>query len=99
MSALETLASTIIGYSVATAANFYILPLFGLPVTLKAASWIGVIFTGISLVRGYLVRRLFVYVEWFRYWRNVRWECSTCGALSMEYIRPNVSFCSNCDSK
>lgn len=99
MSALETLASTAIGYSVATAANFYILPLFGYPVSLKDASMIGVIFTIISLIRGYIVRRLFTWIEWFTYWRKVHWECSSCGALSMEYIYPNVSYCSNCDEK
>lgn len=63
MSMIETLASTFIGYSVATVANYYILPLFGAPVSLSAASWIGVIFTGISLVRGYLVRRLFNWIH------------------------------------
>lgn len=63
MSLVETLVSTAIGYSVATAANYYILPLFGHPVSWGAASWIGVIFTGISLIRGYLVRRLFNWIE------------------------------------
>lgn len=60
---VETLSSTAIGYTVATAANYYILPLFGAPVSLTTASWIGVIFTLISLVRGYLVRRLFNWIE------------------------------------
>ncbi len=64
MSAVETAVSTAIGYTVATAANYYILPLFGYHVTLRDASWIGVIFTGISLVRGYFVRRLF---NWIHY--------------------------------
>ncbi len=63
MSLVESLVSTAIGYSVATAANYFILPLFGHKVTLADASWIGVIFTGISLVRGYLVRRLFNWVH------------------------------------
>lgn len=63
MSAIESLVSTAIGYSVATAANYYIFPLFGYKVTLADASWIGVIFTLISLVRGYLVRRLFNWIH------------------------------------
>lgn len=63
MSALESAVSTAIGYSVATAANYFILPLFGYAVTLADASWIGVIFTLISLVRGYFVRRLFNWIH------------------------------------
>lgn len=63
MSLVETVVSTAIGYSVATAANYYILPLFGLPVSWGSASWIGVIFTIISLIRGYLVRRFFNYLH------------------------------------
>lgn len=63
MSLLESVASTAIGYTIATAANYYILPLFGYKVTLADASWIGVIFTLISLVRGYLVRRFFNWIH------------------------------------
>ena len=59
MSAVETAVGTLIGYSIATAANYYILPLFGHKVTVVEASHIGIIFTVISLIRGYLVRRLF----------------------------------------
>ncbi len=70
MSALETVASTLIGYTVATAANYYVLPLFGAPVSWASASWIGVIFTAISLVRGYLVRRLF---NWIQYRAQMAW--------------------------
>lgn len=64
MSLMETTVSTLIGYSVATAANFYILPLFGHKVSLADASWIGVIFTFISMLRGYLVRRMFNWLQW-----------------------------------
>lgn len=66
MSLVESLTSTLIGYTVATAANYYILPLFGHKVTLADASWIGVIFTVISLIRGYFVRRMFNYF-WIRH--------------------------------
>ena len=59
MSMVESAASTAVGYTVATAANYFILPLFGYAVSLADASWIGVIFTVISLARGYFVRRLF----------------------------------------
>jgi hypothetical protein len=64
MSIVETCVSTAIGYSVATAANYYVLPLFGYNVTLADASHIGIIMTLISLVRGYFVRRFF---NWLQY--------------------------------
>ena len=63
MSLVETSVSTAIGYSVATIANFYVLPLFGAPVSWGSASWIGVIFTAISMIRGYFVRRLFNWMQ------------------------------------
>ncbi len=69
MSLIESVASTLLGYSVATAANFYILPLFGYPVTFRDASSIGVIFTVISLIRGYAVRRLFNWL-WLRHFQK-----------------------------
>lgn len=70
MSLIESVVSTLLGYSVATAANFYILPLFGYKVSLRDASWIGVIFTVISLIRGYFVRRLFNWL-WLRHFQKM----------------------------
>lgn len=58
-SALETCASTAIGYSVAFVANMLVLPLFGFSPSLAQNFWISGIFTALSLVRGYAVRRLF----------------------------------------
>lgn len=58
-SVIESIASTAIGYAVALIANLSVLPLFGYQPTLHEASWIAGIFTAISLVRGYFVRRLF----------------------------------------
>lgn len=59
----ETVTGTAIGYGVAVASNLLVLPLFGFEPTLHAASAIAVVFTGISLVRGYLVRRLFNWIS------------------------------------
>jgi di/tricarboxylate transporter len=59
MSAVEAVANVAIGYVVSVTANIIVLPLFGLPVSLSQAASIGLVFTGIALVRSYLVRRLF----------------------------------------
>ena len=58
-SLLEACLSTAIGFGVAVLTNFLVLPLFGLPVTGSQSFWIGVVFTLVSAVRGYYVRRLF----------------------------------------
>lgn len=59
MSLLETCVSTAIGYSVAILAQVLVFPLFGLTVSLSQNMAIGAIFTVVSIVRGYCVRRLF----------------------------------------
>ena len=58
-SAVETVASTAIGFGIAYVASYTVLPLFGHHVTHGQNFWITCIFTVISLVRGWLVRRLF----------------------------------------
>ena len=59
MSLIETLVSTAIGYLVAVATQAAVFPLFGLHVPLQDNLMIGAIFTVVSIVRGYLVRRVF----------------------------------------
>jgi exosome complex RNA-binding protein Rrp4 len=59
MSLIETLVSTAIGYLVAVATQAAVFPLFGLYVPLQDNLMIGGIFTVVSIVRGYLVRRAF----------------------------------------
>ena len=58
-SAVETVASTAIGFVIAYVASYMVLPLFGHHVTHGENFWITVIFTVISLIRGWCVRRLF----------------------------------------
>lgn len=58
-SAIETAASTAIGFVIAYVASNTVLPLFGHHVTHGQNFWITVIFTVISLIRGWCVRRLF----------------------------------------
>ena len=58
-SMIEACANVVIGYGINFAANLLVLPLFGLPVTAAEAAGIGVVFTLISLVRSYVLRRAF----------------------------------------
>ena len=49
----------LVGYGINFVANLLILPLFGFNVTLTQNLAIGAIFTAISIVRSYLIRRYF----------------------------------------
>lgn len=55
----ETCVSTAIGFAIAFLATALVMPQFGYHVTAGDNFWITVIFTGISLLRGWGVRRLF----------------------------------------
>ncbi len=59
MSLLESLANVLVGYGVAVATQMLVFPLFGLTVTLTENLLIGSIFTAISVVRSYALRRGF----------------------------------------
>ena len=60
MSLLESSFNVLIGFGISFIANLLVLPLFGYHVTISDSLAIGVIFTIISIARGYIVRRLFV---------------------------------------
>ena len=55
----EVVVSTTIGYTVALATQLLVFPVFGVYVPLETNVTLAVIFTFISVVRGYFVRRLF----------------------------------------
>ncbi|MFY9238693.1 MAG: hypothetical protein WAO78_07495 [Roseovarius sp.] len=59
MSLVESVANVIVGYGVAVFTQILIFPIFGLHTTLGQNLAMGGIFTGVSLVRSYLLRRLF----------------------------------------
>ena len=59
MSAIESVASTAIGYGVALASQLAVFPLFGIHVTFADNLGISAYFTIISLIRGFVVRRVF----------------------------------------
>lgn len=59
MSAVESVANVLIGYFVALAAQALIFPLFGIHIPASSHAAIGGLFTAVSLVRSYLLRRFF----------------------------------------
>ena len=60
-SALEAIAGTALGYLVALASQLIVFPMFGIHVPLRSNLGIGAIFTVVSLVRGYVLRRIFTH--------------------------------------
>jgi hypothetical protein len=63
MSLVEAATNVVIGYVLAIATQIVIFPWFGIETSLQVHMTIGLSFVGVSLVRGYLLRRLF---EWLR---------------------------------
>jgi hypothetical protein len=59
MSLVETFANVAVGYGVAVATQAMVFPLFGLRASIEDNLLIGAIFTIVSVVRGYTLRRLF----------------------------------------
>lgn len=58
-SAVESTANVVVGYGVAVLAQAVVFPWFGLHASLRDNLGIGVVFTAVSLVRSYTLRRLF----------------------------------------
>ncbi|NDC10670.1 MAG: hypothetical protein EBZ75_15300 [Oxalobacteraceae bacterium] len=59
MSLVESLANVLVGYGVAVVTQLAVFPLFGLAVTVTENLLIGLIFTAVSIVRSYALRRSF----------------------------------------
>lgn len=58
-SMLEALINVVVGYGIALAAQMMIFPLFGIHISLQDNIVIGLLFTVVSIVRSYALRRLF----------------------------------------
>lgn len=56
---MESLVNIIIGYTIAVAAQMVIFPIYGIHVAHSVHFEMGLFFTVVSLVRSYLLRRLF----------------------------------------
>jgi hypothetical protein len=59
MSLVESLANVLVGYGVAVLTQVLVFPLFGLAVTVAENLLIGLVFTGVSIIRSYALRRSF----------------------------------------
>lgn len=55
----ESAANIVVGFAINFTANLIVFPLFGYHITAGQAFWVGVIFTMISLMRSYVLRRWF----------------------------------------
>lgn len=63
MSFVESCVNVAIGYGVAIASQVLIFPLFGIHIPFRDNLMIGLWFTGVSIIRSYLVRRLFNWIH------------------------------------
>ncbi len=59
LSLIEAIANIVIGYTIAVASQCIIFPIFDLHVDLKTNMKMGLLFTIVSLVRSYTLRRIF----------------------------------------
>ncbi len=82
MSLVEAIANVLVGYGVAVLTQILVFPIFGLKVSLSENLAIGLAFTAISLMRSYVLRRL------FEAFRSREAETTTAGHVA----RPHRSF-------
>ena len=62
LSLLEAVTNVTVGYVLAVATQVVVFPWFGLHASLGDNLGIGAVFTSISLLRGYTLRRLFEFI-------------------------------------
>ncbi len=59
MSLVESIANVIVGYGIAVGTQVVVFPLFGIHASLSDNLTIGAIFTLVSIIRSYALRRAF----------------------------------------
>ncbi|MCA9237757.1 MAG: hypothetical protein KDA44_19925 [Planctomycetales bacterium] len=59
MSLVEALTNVVVGYALAVATQFAVFPLFGVTMRTRQMLVVGLVFTAVSVVRSYALRRLF----------------------------------------
>ena len=64
MSLIEAMVNVAVGYGLAVLTQLVVFPWFGLPARVTDAMALGAVFTVVSIIRAYLLRRL------FERWRN-----------------------------
>ena len=58
-SLIESLTSTTIGWLIGVILNLTVLPLFDYDITVVDSLWVSLIFTVVSVIRDYVIRRWF----------------------------------------
>jgi len=78
MSLVESVTNVLVGYIVAVTTQYWVFPLFGLHATLQDNLTFGLVFTVVSLIRSYLLRRAFEGLR-LRQTKNSSWmaACTT----------------------
>ena len=56
---IETLTSVFVGWIIGVILNILVLPLFDYNITVIDSLWVSLIFTVVSVIRGYVTRRFF----------------------------------------
>ena len=86
----EAITNSVAGFLVALGAQQVIFPAFGIATTLVQDGAIAVLFTGASLLRSYVLRRLFLHIEACRLREaelrqaRLQWQFATTGKPSRE---------------
>ncbi len=68
MSFMESLTNVAVGYGIAVGTQIMVFPVFGLEVSLADNLVIGSIFTIVSIIRSFTLRRLFEEIRVRRVW-------------------------------
>lgn len=63
MSLAEAVTNVVVGYVLAVATQIMVFPLFGIGIGLAENMAIGLAFVGVSLARGYMLRRVFEHLR------------------------------------
>lgn len=58
-SIIESVTNAAAGFGLAVICNYYILPIFGFNPSINESTVIAIVFTVISIIRSYLLRRVF----------------------------------------
>lgn len=97
-SLIEAVTNTAVGFGISLAATFAIFPVMGIESSPSKNLVITLFFTVISILRGYLLRRLFNRNEAppLEYMKDADWHCFNCEIEMSVVIQDQKYFCGNC---
>lgn len=72
MSLVEAAANVLVGYGVAVSVQIAVFPMFGIVASISDSLAIGAIFTIVSIVRSYVLRRLFERIKGISPWPTAK---------------------------